>query len=209
MRLILVALLFAPSALAQQAIQGTVRDQTGTAAADANVKLISNDQLIAEGSTDSNGAFQFSSLHPGEYRLAVVKTGLCISHNLKATLLPDTGDAKLNVYLEIPNNTSVPRRIQLNGLISRPRVLRSPMPEYPPSAKAQALGGTVSLSVLIDEYGDPIDIQQSLDSSPLFIRSSLATVQQWRFHATALNCLPVQVETDVRFEFVGETGTVR
>lgn len=201
MRLIFLALLFVAASPAQHAIQGVVRDEAGASIPTANVKLISDGKLVAETNTTPDGIFKFDSLVPGTYEVAVIKTRLCISQGLSATVRSNA-DTNLNVILKTPENANVPKRIPAHVPIVRRPLLRSPTPVYPPNAKAEDISGTVTLSVLIDEYGAPIDIRASSGSSPFFTQAAIDAVRQWRYRAVALNCVPVQVETDVSFEFL-------
>jgi protocatechuate 3,4-dioxygenase beta subunit len=66
-----------PVAPASASIAGTVRDAEGAAVPQAQVKLaLLNNGVDREATTDSRGAFAFSELVPGVYRLEVSEAGL-------------------------------------------------------------------------------------------------------------------------------------
>lgn len=204
--ILLAAALVASLAPAQQpgTIQGVVHDEVGGLVPSAEVRLIVRDRLVGETQTDSVGTFRLDAPAAAGYSLHVVKPGLCIGRVSPANMAYDP----INVILETPEK-SVPSVIPVSSRVQqRDRLIRVVQPDYPPNEEARGVGGTVTLNVLIDEYGVPANIQASLDYSPLFIQAALAAVEQWRYRPTALNCVPVQVETDIRFEFVGETGAV-
>jgi TonB family protein len=206
--LLVAAALLAAIAPAQQTtpIQGVVRDNLGNLVSGAGVKLVLRNDLVAETQTDTVGTFRFDAPPSAAYQLHVVKPGLCLGGVTPENMASNP----INVFLKTPpREAPIPRLIRVASVVQHARALRIVQPAYPANAKAHGVGGTVTLAVLIDEYGVPIDIQTSSDSSPFFTQAAIDAVKQWRYKTTALNCVPVQVESQIRFDFSHGTGQVR
>ncbi|MGC1483372.1 MAG: energy transducer TonB [Candidatus Acidiferrum sp.] len=67
-------------------------------------------------------------------------------------------------------------------------------PVYPPLARQIHREGQVELHALISTDGT-IRSLQVVSGDPLFLRSALDAVQQWRYRATVLNGQPVEIDT--------------
>ena len=204
MRLILLALLLAASAPGQQSVQGVIHDDNGNLVASAAVRLVLRNDLIAETQTDSVGTFRLDAPASAAYSLHVVKPGLCLGSVAPENMANDP----INVILKTPERP-VPGLIRVSSVVQQARVLRIVQPDYPEQALAAGLGGTVTVDVLIDEFGTPASVTSSSDRDPLLVNAALAAAEQWRYRATALNCVPVQIESQIHFDFSAATGQVR
>ena len=69
-------------------------------------------------------------------------------------------------------------------------------PVYPPLAIQTRREGRVELHALISADGS-IQSLEVISGDPLFIRSALEAVREWRYHPTILNGQPVEVDTHV------------
>jgi periplasmic protein TonB len=80
---------------------------------------------------------------------------------------------------------------------------RSPAPDYPESALAQHIAGTVLLQFTVDEHGETRDIHV-LEANPpgVFDRAATNAIRRWRYAPMLVNGTPVQVpvKTLLRFE---------
>ena len=204
MRLILLALLLAAAAPGQQTIQGVIHDDNGNLVPGAGVRLVLRNDLIAETQTDSVGTFRLDAPASAAYSLHVVKPGLCLGSVAPENMANDP----INVILKTPERP-VPGLIRVSSVVQQARVLRIVQPDYPEQALAAGLGGTVTVDVLIDEFGTPASVTSSSDRDPLLVNAALAAAEQWRYRATALNCVPVQIESQIHFDFSAATGQVR
>ena len=134
----------------------------------------------------------------------MVKPGLCLGSVAPENMANDP----INVILKTPERP-VPGLIRVSSVVQQARVLRIVQPDYPEQALAAGLGGTVTVDVLIDEFGTPASVTSSSDRDPLLVNAALAAAEQWRYRATALNCVPVQIESQIHFDFSAATGQVR
>jgi TonB family protein len=195
------------SAQQEGTLQGVVRDELGDGVADASVSLISitRRELVAELRTDSVGAFEFNQLDMDAYDLQVVKPDLCLASKraLRVDREPTT------VLLENPEPRPVPKLIRVASIVQQRRLVRTIFPDYPERAIAAGLGGTVTVDIVVDERGVPAAVTSASDRDPLLIQAALAAAEQWRYRVTALNCLPVQVESQIHFNFSAAIGQVR
>ena len=80
--------------------------------------------------------------------------------------------------------------------------LSTPRPNFPATAKSARIGGTVILSVSLDDSGHPIavNVRKSSGHSELD-EAALRAVRAWRFHPAKLDERPVptRLEVPVRF----------
>jgi periplasmic protein TonB len=67
-------------------------------------------------------------------------------------------------------------------------------PVYPPLPKQTGRGGKVELRAIIATDGT-IQSLEVVSGDPLFYRSALDAVRQWRYRPTYLNGQPVEVDT--------------
>lgn len=80
------------------------------------------------------------------------------------------------------------------------KLIFSPKPPYPVTAKAAHIQGAVRLTALIGTDGR-ISRLGALSGSPLLIPAALDAVRQWRYQPTLLNGLPVEVTTEISVIF--------
>jgi TonB family protein len=197
------------SAVAQQAgtLQGVVRDELGNVVADENVRLISatRHELVAELQTDSAGTFTFDHLDNGAYDLQAVGPGLCLANmrGMRVDREPAT------VLLETPERSPIPKLIRVSSIVQQRRLIRSVTPEYPENALAAGLGGTVTVDIVVDEMGALISVTSPSDRDSILIQAAIAAAEQWRYRTTALKCVPVQIESQIHFDFSVASGEVR
>ena len=88
------------------------------------------------------------------------------------------------------------------GLYTPAQYASTPRPSYPPSAKAAGIGGTVVLSVSVDENGRPVSVTKRKSSGNGELdAAAIATVREWRFRPAKLDGKPVpaRLEIPVRF----------
>ena len=67
-------------------------------------------------------------------------------------------------------------------------------PVYPTLPRQMGRGGRVELRAIIATDGT-IQSLQVVSGDPLFIRSALDAVQQWRYRPTILNGRPMEIDT--------------
>jgi len=192
-------LFFSSTVLAQTAvIDGIVRDEFGYVVPDAAVTLFSHQVLIAETRTDESGTYQFAEVTPGDYRVGVVKLGFLISNGVAAEALEASERRGLDVTLQRERREGsrpVPRRIFVDWETHGNRLRRVVMPA------AAGLTGSVALHLIVNEEGEPSAFVDDGSQDPRLVKPAIAAAEQWRFTTTALNGVPVQVETIVRLRF--------
>ena len=84
----------------------------------------------------------------------------------------------------------------LNG-----KAISLPKPAYPPAARAVRAGGTVQVSVLIDETGHVISAH-AVGGNPLLISAAESAARAARFSPTLLSGQPVKVSGIITYNFV-------
>jgi periplasmic protein TonB len=86
-----------------------------------------------------------------------------------------------------------PHRLVVTHLESA-MLVRRVEPTYPPLARQIHREGQVELHAIISTDGT-IQSLQVVNGDPLFLQSATDAVRQWRYHPTALNGQPVEIET--------------
>jgi protein TonB len=90
--------------------------------------------------------------------------------------------------------------VRVGGEVQPPKKVKDVRPEYPPTARAARVEGTVILEAVIDERGVVADVRV-LKSIPLLDEAAVDAVKQWRYQATLLNgeAVPVVMTVTVNF----------
>jgi protein TonB len=93
-----------------------------------------------------------------------------------------------------------PGPVRVFSGVRPPRQLVRTRPDYPPTARAARVEGTVILEATIDETGVVRDLK-ILRSIPLLDRAAIAAVSRWRYEPTRLNGQPVAIVMTVTVTF--------
>jgi TonB family protein len=121
------------------------------------------------------------------------------------------------VYSEQPTETHTivtlnfvaPGPSPLGGGNIRPAVLISRRePIYPEEAKRAGVKGPVVLNATIAKDGNVIKVRV-VSGHPALAKASEDAVMQWVYRPTLLNGAPVETETQVTLNFVGEPNTLQ
>jgi protein TonB len=99
-----------------------------------------------------------------------------------------------------PKNAGMPDAATLAASLKR---LRTTPPEYPESALAQHVAGSVTVQFTVDVKGEPRDIHVIEATPPgVFDRAALTAIKHWRYAPLIVNgtAIEVPVKTLVRFE---------
>jgi periplasmic protein TonB len=78
-------------------------------------------------------------------------------------------------------------------------------PDYPSIARQARVQGQVVLRAMISREGT-IENLQVLNGHPMLVRAAVDAVRQWRYRPYVLNGEPVEVETEVKVNFVLSGG---
>jgi protein TonB len=95
---------------------------------------------------------------------------------------------------------AAPQRIRVGGNVQNAKLIKKPMPVYPPLAKQARITGTVRLNAIISKDGRIQDLQVA-SGHPLLIPAALEAVRQWVYEPTLLNGEPVEVVTQIDVNF--------
>jgi protein TonB len=78
-------------------------------------------------------------------------------------------------------------------------------PDYPTIARQARVQGQVVLRAMISREGT-IENLQVLSGHSMLVRAAVNAVQQWRYRPYVLNGEPIEVETEVKVNFVLSGG---
>ncbi len=112
----------------------------------------------------------------------------------------DAKDVQAVQQLGAPKNESLPDAATLAASLKR---LRTTPPDYPESALAQHVSGSVTVQFTVDVHGEPRDIHVIEATPPgVFDRAALLAIKHWRYAPMVVNgtAVEVPVKTLVRFE---------
>ncbi len=199
--------------LSAASIGGTVFDPSGGVVPQAQIALwnpVTGDRQTS--STAGQGDFLFANLAAGQYLLHVEKAGfaplykavtLQVDTQLRRNLILKMGAVEEQVQVQgiAPTGaaapTGAPQRIRVGGNVQATQLVTKVMPVYPPSAKAQRVQGSVTMSADITKDGVPTELTVISTPSAELADSALDAVRQWRYKPTLLNGNPVEVETRI------------
>lgn len=203
---------------AAASINGTIYDQTGGVIPNAVVTLsgLENgyNQTIA---ASAAGAFAFSTLAPGRYRLEVRSPGfapynqenlkLDADSNMTAPVFLRLGVVRetLEVSSSAPRGVTPPpvvnRAIRVGGHVQPVKVVAMPRVAYPDQAKARAIQGTVTFHATIEKDGSIASLYPATDADPVLAEAAAETVRSWRYQPAMLNGQPVATEAVISINF--------
>jgi protein TonB len=97
-----------------------------------------------------------------------------------------------------------PQRIS-GGVIAGTRTVFV-QPQYPPIAKVAHISGVVVLRAIISKTGTIEKLDVSSSTNPMFNKSALDAVSQWRYKPYVLNGEPTEVDTTITVNFSLNSG---
>lgn len=95
---------------------------------------------------------------------------------------------------------SAQRRIRVSGGVIVGLVEHRALPEYPETAIKSGFKGDVIFKVIIDETGK-IVLSEPVEGQPLLTAASMDALRDFRFRPYLLNGTPIQVESQIGFQF--------
>jgi len=97
-----------------------------------------------------------------------------------------------------PGKSKAPVRV--GGRILAPRAIYTPAPEYPSLARMTKMQGVVTISAVLDEKGDVVEMK--VVSGPVLLyKAALDAVAKWKYQPTYLNGEPISVEMNIIVNF--------
>jgi protein TonB len=100
----------------------------------------------------------------------------------------------------LPTIAAQPRP-QRTSVIMEGNLIRRVEPQYPAIAKQLHIEGTVIVKAFISRDG-VITHAEAESGQTLLVQAALAAVRQWRYRPYYLNHEPIEVETEIRVNFV-------
>ena len=100
----------------------------------------------------------------------------------------------------VDNKPKEIQRIRVGGNVQQAKLIRKPMPVYPPLAKQARIQGTVRFTAIIGTDGTIRNLQL-LTGHPLLVPSAQEAVKHWVYQPTLLNGEPVEVITQIDVNF--------
>ena len=92
----------------------------------------------------------------------------------------------------------------IGGQLRPPVKLRHVNPVYPPAALAAGAHGAVTLRARIGTEGNVEEVTVVSSPNPDLAAAAVASVRQWEFGTTLLNCVAIPVEMGVTVNFERE-----
>ena len=93
--------------------------------------------------------------------------------------------------------------LKLSSTAAEDDLVKRVEPEYPEEARRQNIQGAVVIEVHIDQAGVVQEVK--LISGPdILAKAATDAVKQWRYRPTLLNGQPVETETQVLVNFMGD-----
>ena len=86
-------------------------------------------------------------------------------------------------------------------VVSPPRPLNQPAPEYPDEARRKKLSTIVTVAMVVDETGVPRRVMVVTPAGHGFDQAAIAAVKKWRFKPAMIEGKPVAVEIKSEVDF--------
>jgi len=93
--------------------------------------------------------------------------------------------------------------IRVAGKVMEAKLVRRPIPVYPPVARQARIQGTVKLSATISKAGT-VENLNLISGHALLVDAAVEAVKQWVYQPTLMNGQPVAVMTEIDVNFVLE-----
>jgi protein TonB len=95
---------------------------------------------------------------------------------------------------------AAPTKLTVSSGVEASKLIDPVQPVYPPIAKAARIQGTVVLAATIGKNGTIQDLK--VVSGPAMLQqAALDAVRRWRYRATVLDGVPVDVDTTISVVF--------
>jgi protein TonB len=118
----------------------------------------------------------------------------------RGTVINGIGDSNVALPPPAPTVHHPPTSRMMEG-----NLIYRVQPEYPALARQVRVQGLVVLRAIISRDG-AIENLQVMSGHPLLIQAALNAVRQWRYRPYVLNGEPVEVETEVKVNFILSGG---
>ena len=96
--------------------------------------------------------------------------------------------------------TSVPRRLRVSDIVASSLITAKTPVVYPDAARKTAVQGTVVLKLVVAEAGEVKEVSV-VSGDPLLAQAAADAVKQWRYKPYTVDGTPVEMETQVSFNF--------
>jgi protein TonB len=93
-----------------------------------------------------------------------------------------------------------PKRVAIGGDVLEGKLIKKPLPVYPPIARQARISGTVQLIGIIAKDGT-IQQLRVVSGNPLLVPAALDAVRQWIYRPTLLNGQAVEVIAPIDVTF--------
>lgn len=199
-------------------LTGVVYDATGGVLPGVAVTLDGTGDSKWSATTSASGRFDFPSIQPGAYVLAVSLPGfrtlrqqfeLRDARDWDRAITLQVGDLSESVTVRETRLTQagtpqpqMPAPVRVGGNIRVPRKTLDVKPVYPVAMREAGREGVVPIEAIIGKDGTVITVRvTSAQVHPDFAIAAVDAVRQWRFTPTLLNGAPVEVVMTVKVAF--------
>jgi TonB family protein len=103
--------------------------------------------------------------------------------------------------LSAQNPSHTPKALHVGPGISPPRIIYKAEPEYSPLARADRVQGTVVFSIVVDEHGNPKDLELVSPLGYGLDEKAEEAIRRWRFEPAMKDGRPVPVKAVIQINF--------
>jgi len=222
-----------PQAKAPATFMTTVSDQLGRVVPNVPVTLSNTSTgQNTEGVTDQIGEFKAPDLPAGNYQVKVWKPGfktasmgvqMVAGQTTRSPVTLQLGMLEETVVVSAqtgaaPIGTLAPQARHIGaaptddpcsqsaegGCVTPPRKLVDAKPVYPAWLVGAGTSGTVVIQGRLRTDGSVGDMQPAPDANPGLADAAMQAIRLWEFSPARLNGVPMEVQIDVRVQFVAE-----
>jgi TonB family protein len=200
-------------------LSGAVYDPSGAVLPQVELTLEDAQQVKWQATTDAAGRFEFPPVPPGQYVLEASLIGFgSLRHQFDLRNASDwdraitlqVGEVRETIHVRerrVAGSRPKPQAqgalpVRVGGNIRAPRKLRDVRPVYPATMRNEGREGVVPMEAIIGLDGTVTSVHVlSAQVHPDFALAAVDAVRQWRFDATLLNGVAVEVVMTVSVAF--------
>ena len=112
-----------------------------------------------------------------------------------------TGAQSLNEALNAISQQQGGDMFTFSELDQKPRPISQVAPKYPPALQRQNIGGTVTVSFVVDANGRVVNPKVEQSPNPAFDKVALDAIKQWRFDPGMKDGKKVPFKMRIPFKF--------
>jgi TonB family protein len=191
-----------PNAAREQNIRGQVAIQILVSEAGdvEGSQVISRDPRLRDAALEAAKRWRFKPFLKGGQPVAAIAKLSFDFGALNGETTKSSADPWL-VQAKIDRSGAMPKSVRVSSGVTQGLILTKVAPEYPESAKKARIQGSVVIAATINTEGAIRELRV-VSGPPELVDAAVDVVRQWRYKPYFLMGRPIEVDTQVRINFI-------